>query len=168
LVLEDAVRPDATHLGRGENLRILLHAAATLLLVACGARSGGTAAGAKPSPDGTCLEPNAEGCSLNRVPIEELVAQPDKWRGRRVAVEGYLHLEPDHGELYPSEDDYRHRNRRAALLTTNFLRGVLGPTCDCTEKDVVIVGMYDPSDKGSSGRWGGAVKDIEKVQVQPE
>jgi hypothetical protein len=136
--------------------------------MACGARSGETDVSAGQPAEVVCLEPNAEGCALHRVPVGELVVRPEKWRGRRVAVEGYLHLESDHGELYASEEDFQRRNRRAALLTTNFLEGVLGPTCDCTERDVVVVGMYDPSDKGRSGRWGGAVKDIEKVQAQPE
>jgi hypothetical protein len=134
------------------------------LLIACGARSGEMSAGPEPQSEAVCLEPVAEGCALHRVPLRELLAQPARWRGRRVAVEGYLHLEHEGGALYPSAEDYQRRNLRMALLTTHFLRDVLGPTCKCNDQDVVVIGMYDPSDKGHEGVWGGAVKDIEEVQ----
>lgn len=145
-------------------LRLQPRAAFALLLVACATRSGDTSAESEPPSKAECLEPVAEGCALHRVPLGELLAQPSQWRGRRVAVEGYLHLEQDGGALYPSAEDYRRRNRRTALLAANFLRDVRGPECKCNDRDVVITGMYDPSDKGGEAVWGGAVKDIEAVQ----
>lgn len=145
-------------------LRLQPHAALVLLLIACGARSGETSAGREPRSEAVCLEPVAEGCALHRVSLRELVARPDRWRGRRVAVEGYLHLESEGGALYPTAEDYQRRNRRLALFTTSFLRDALGPTCRCNDQEVVVIGMYDPSDKGHEGAWGGAVKDIEQVQ----
>jgi hypothetical protein len=134
------------------------------LLIACATRSDETTTEPEPQSKAECLEPVAEGCALHRVPLRELLAQPSQWRGRRVAVEGYLHLEQASGALYPSAEDYRRQNRRMALLTANFLRDVLGPKCKCNDQDVVITGMYDPSDKGGEAVWGGAVKDIEAVQ----
>jgi hypothetical protein len=85
-----------------------------------------------------------------------------------VAVEGYLHLEDRGSGLYPSAKDYQRRNRRLALFATSFLKDVPGPKCQCNDQDVVIVGMYDPSDKGDEGAWGGALKDIEQVQPRQE
>ena len=156
-------RPPTT-MKRGVILRLRPHAAFTLLVMACGARSGETNAGPEPRSEAECLEPVAEGCALHRVPMPELLDQPARWRGRRVAVGGYLHLEAEGSALYPSAEDYQRRNRRMALVTTNFLRDVLGPMCKCNDQDVVVIGMYDPSDKGRGGVWGGAVKDIEEVQ----
>jgi hypothetical protein len=144
-------------------LRHQAHAAFTLLLIACGARSGPTSAGAGPQSEAVCLEPVAEGCELHQVPLLELLAQPERWRGRRVAVEGYLHLEPEGSALYLSAEDYQRRNFRRALLTTSTLRDVLGPACRCNDQEVLLIGMYDPSDRGHTGAWGGAVKDIEHV-----
>jgi hypothetical protein len=100
---------------------------------------------------------------LHQVPLLELLTQPGRWRGRRVAVEGYLHLGPQGGALYLSAEDYRRRNRRRALLTTSAQREVLGSACECNDQDVLLIGMYDPSDTGHKGAWGGAVKDIEQV-----
>jgi hypothetical protein len=147
-------------------LRHQAHVAFTLLLIACGARSGPTSAGAGPQSEAVCLEPVAEGCELHQVPLLELLAQPERWRGRRVAVEGYLHLEPEGSALYLSAEDYQRRNFRRALLATSSLRDVLGPTCKCNDQDVLLIGMYDPSDRGHTGAWGGAVKDIEQVTPQ--
>jgi hypothetical protein len=140
----------------------------TLLLIACATRSDETSTGPGPQSKAECLEPVAAGCALHRVPLQELLAQPARWRGRRVAVEGYLHLEQESGALYSSAEDYQRRNRRMALLTANFRRDVPGPKCECNDQDVVVTGMYDPSDKGGEGAWGGAVKDIEAVQPKQD
>ena len=101
-------------------------------------------------------------------PYAELLAQPGRWRGRRVAVEGYLHLEHQGSGLHPSAEDYQRRNLRMALFATGFQRDALGPTCACNDQDVVVVGIYDPSDKGYKGAWGGALKDIEQVRPRQE
>jgi hypothetical protein len=139
------------------------HATLALLLIACGPRSGATSADPAQKSDAVCLEPVAEGCSLHRVPLPELLAQPSRWQGRRVAVEGYLHLETKGGALYPSAEEYQRGDRRRALFTS-FMREVHGPSCKCNDQDVVLVGSYDAADKGPEGAWGGAVKDIEQVQ----
>jgi hypothetical protein len=115
-----------------------------------------------------CVEPTAEECALHRVPLRELLAQPGRWRGRRVAVEGYLHLEQEGSGLYPSPEDYQRRNLRLALFAASFQRDALKPTCACNDQDVVIIGIYDPSDRGDKGAWGGALKDIEQVQPRQE
>ena len=115
-----------------------------------------------------CVEPTAEGCALHRVPLRELLAEPDRWRGRRVAVEGYIHVEHEGSGLYSSAEDYQQRSLRRALFATSFLRDALGPTCNCNDQDVVVVGIYDPADKGHEGAWGGSLKDIEQVQPQQE
>ena len=115
-----------------------------------------------------CLEPVAEGCALHRVSLLELLAQPSRWHGRRVAVEGYLHIEHEGSGLYPSAEEYQRRNLRGALFTTSFLRDVPGPSCECNDQDVVLVGIYDASDRGHEGAWGGAVKDIEQVQPRQD
>lgn len=114
------------------------------------------------------MEPTAEECALHRVPLRELLAQPDRWRGRRVAVEGYLHHEQEGTGLYPSAEDYRRRNPGIALDVTSVRRDALAPVCQCNDQDVVVVGIYDPSDKGAGGVWGGALKDIEQVQPRQE
>jgi hypothetical protein len=149
-------------------MRFQLHATLALLLIACRARSGETNLEPEPESEAVCVEPTVEECALHRVPLRELLAQPERWRGRRVAVEGYLHVEHEGSGLYPSAEDYQRRNLRMALLATTFLRNAPGPTCTCNDQDVVVVGMYDPSDKGHEGAWGGALKDIEQVQPRQE
>jgi hypothetical protein len=148
--------------------RFRLHATLAVLLIACGTRSGETSVDPESKSKAVCVEPTAEECTLFRVPLRELLAQPDRWRGRRVAVEGYFHLEPEGNGLYESAADYRRRNLRRALFATSFLRDSPGPMCKCNDQDVVVVGMYDPSDKGQEGAWGGALKDIEQVQPRQE
>ena len=145
-------------------LRLQSHVAFTLALIACATRAEQTSAEAEQQSEAVCVEPVAEGCALLQVSFTELLAKPEQWRGRRVAVEGYLHLEPEGGALYQSAEDYQRRRRGRALLTTSALQEVLGPACECNDQEVVLVGMYDPSDKGPGSAWGGAVKDIEQVE----
>jgi hypothetical protein len=149
-------------------LRSWPHAVFTLFLIACGPRPGASGDETAPDSEAVCVEPVAEGCALHRVSLVELLAKPSRWQGRRVAIEGYLHLEREGGGLYPSAEDYQRRNRRRALLTASFMRDVPGPQCKCNDQDVVLVGIYDASDKGQEGAWGGAVKDIEQVQLKQE
>lgn len=143
-------------------LRLQSCIAFTLALIACGSRSGQT--GSETGPEAVCLEPVAEGCALHQVPLLRLLAEPERWRGRRVAVEGYLHLGPAGAALYPSAEDYQRRRLRRALLAASSNPEVLGPACKCDDQEVVLVGMYDPSEKGRGGAWGGAVKDVEQVE----
>jgi hypothetical protein len=152
----------------GAILRFQHHATLAALLIACGGRSGETSLESEPESEAVCVEPTAEECALHRVPLRELLAQPDRWRGRRVAVEGYLHHEQEGTGLYPSAEDYRRRNPRIALDVTSVRRDALAPVCQCNDQDVVVVGIYDPSDKGAGGVWGGALKDIEQVQPRQE
>jgi hypothetical protein len=136
--------------------------------MACGARSDETSREPEPKSEAVCVEPTAEECSLHRVPIRELLALPARWRGRRVAVEGYLHIEGQKGGLYPTADDHQRRDLRTALLAATLPPDALGPSCKCNDQEVVVVGTYDPSDKGRYGGWGGALKDIEQVQLRQE
>jgi hypothetical protein len=149
-------------------VRLQVHSALAVLLIACSARSDETDLEPEDKSEAVCVEPTAEECALHRVPIGELLAQPARWRSHRVAVEGYLHLEAEGSGLYPSAEDYQRRNLRRALFAASFLQDSLGPTCKCNDQDVVVVGIYDPSDKGHKGAWGGALKDIEQVQPREE
>ena len=107
-------------------MRFRLHATLALLLIACRARSGETNLEPEPESEAVCVEPTVEECALHRVPLRELLAQPERWRGRRVAVEGYLHVEHEGSGLYPSAEDYQRRNLRMALLASTFLRNAPG------------------------------------------
>lgn len=149
-------------------LRFPVFAPCLLLLLACGTRAGETNGEAAPRSGAVCVEPTAEQCSLFRVPLRELLDQPTRWRGRRVAVEGYLHLQRTGSGLWPSKKDYEERNFGAALFARTFQRNVVGPTCKCNDQMVVVVAMYDPSDKGPQTAWGGTLNDIEQVQPRLE
>jgi hypothetical protein len=149
-------------------LRLQSCAGFALALIACGPRPGQSGSETGPQSEPVCLEPVAEGCALHQVPLLRLLAEPERWRGRRVAVEGYLHLEAGGGTLYPSAEDYQGRRLRRALLTASSQPEVLGPACKCNDQEVVLVGMYDPSDKGRGGAWGGSVKDVEQVEPKKE
>ena len=68
------------------------------------------AAGHATPPDTTCADEE-----YTRVPIAQLIANPEKWNDRRVSVIGFARLEYEGHALYASEHVYQHSMTEASI-----------------------------------------------------
>lgn len=86
-----------------------------------------------------------------------LLSDPDGFDGKRVAIEGYIHLEFEGNAIYLHKEDLTHQISKNALWVS-FAEG-FKPT-DCQDRYVLIEGTFSAADTGHMALFSGAVKDI--------
>ena len=119
------------------------------------------------APDGAKV---ASMPSLDFTPsLVALLANPQHYHGRKIRVEGFMHVEFEGNAIYLSKDDADH------LITSNGLwvsfdknaipyEGVVGPK-EFHRKWVLIEGVfkYNPQGSGHFGGWSGEIKSIDRI-----
>jgi hypothetical protein len=102
------------------------------------------------------LEP-AESVSMVRV-----LANPEKFHGKRIRVIGFLRLEFEGNALYLHEEDYRH------LLTDNALWVDMGADKEhagLSMHYVLIEGTFNAKLRGHLGLCSGVIEKITRAEV---
>lgn len=100
------------------------------------------------------------------VSMVQLIATPEKFDGKFVRVFGFLWLE------FEADSLYLHREDLVQGLTRN---GVWVHRTEAIERDgkklnrhyVLIEGVFDAQDHGHMGLWGGAIKNITRIETWP-
>lgn len=119
-----------------------------------------------------CNGNNREDHSMGRSPyvpvsLVQLIANPHRYDGIHVAVEGYAHLESESSGLYLSRTDYME-----SLLKNGLWIEITGDSPDvakCNDRYVLIEGTFVATDLGHFGLWSGSVKDVELCgAIHPE
>jgi hypothetical protein len=103
---------------------------------------------------------------VEQVSILQLIVTPERCDGKRVQVEGFLHLEFEGNALYLSENDYihhLHKNalwvRRNSMINERFNK--------LNSRYVILVGTFDAANKGHMSMNSGSLKDITAADPWP-
>ena len=122
------------------------------LFVGCAATAilRGNAAPAQPGP-------------AEDVPMVRLVANPERYDGKRVHTFGFVRLEFEGDAIYPYEADYRHSMAMNGLwfdidLEPKEAKKVNRMYC-------LVEGTFDAKDQGHMGMWSGAITKVTRLRV---
>lgn len=99
---------------------------------------------------------------VHEVSMIQLISNPDKYDGQYVRVMGFLRLEFEGNGLYLHREDYEkslYKNGVWVYVAETEANRKLNM------KYVLIEGTFDSKDKGHMGLWGGAIKDIKRVDL---
>lgn len=97
-------------------------------------------------------------CPKYRVSLQQLLARPELFDGKRVVVQGFVHLEFEGRGLYPSEAAYKEHVDDAAVWFGEVLPSAR--VKDCQDRFVYAEGTFRARDHGHFGVWGAALSDI--------
>jgi hypothetical protein len=112
-----------------------------------------------------CVELDAAGtCALYGVSLVELIANPDRFHGRRVSVQGYVRLEFEGNAIYLSKDAYEARSMRDALwITPAPASPYAKPGATFGPRYTSVVGRFDAFDRGHFGMYSGAITEATRI-----
>jgi hypothetical protein len=105
--------------------------------------------------------------SVEQVSLLQLIVTPERYDGKTVLVEGFLHLEFEGNVLCLSENDYIHRLSKNGLWVrrNSMINENLGKL---NSRYVVIKGTFDAGNKGHMSMNSGSLKDISVADTWPE
>ena len=104
---------------------------------------------------------------VEQVSILQLIVTPERYDGKRVQVEGFLHLEFEGNVLYLSENDYIHHLHKNGLwVTRNSL--INERFHKLNSQYVIVIGIFDAANKGHMSMNSGSLKDISAADTWPE
>jgi hypothetical protein len=79
---------------------------------------------------------------IEQVSILQLIVTPERYDGKRVQVEGFLHLEFEGNALYLSENDYDHHLHKNALWVRR--NSMINERFDkLNSRYVILIGTFD-------------------------
>ena len=106
----------------------------------------------------------AHAASTQTVPMQQLLAEPQRFEGQRVRTTGFLRLEFEANALYLARDDFNNTTMQHAVwldLTNAQLRR-LGKL---NNGHVVVEGVFSAQYKGHGGKWPGALRHVAGVRM---
>lgn len=91
----------------------------------------------------------------------QLIAEPEQFHGKRIAVVGFLNIEFEGNALYLHREDFRNRigdNAIGVNVTPNWL-----PKTQCRNQGYVrLVGIFNAKNTGHmGGHSAGSIEEIE-------
>lgn len=112
-----------------------------------------------PTNSGTAPVKAAEFCDCD-VSLVALIANPDRYHGRRVRVNGYVVFEFEGNAIYLHHEDARHRFLKNALWLSLPAKNGGSPLGCKSESYVQIEGVFNGKELGHLGLFGGAIDSI--------
>ena len=100
------------------------------------------------------------------VSLVKLIANPEKYNGKRIQVIGYLHLEFEGNAIYLHEEDFK-RRISANSFWVEF-SSKLTKKRDLNkfnDKYVIIIGTFNVNEKGHMRMFGGTLDDIVRLDL---
>ena len=97
----------------------------------------------------------------------DVLANPERFHGHRIRLEGFIHIEFEGNEIYFSKD-HADRLMDENALAVSFDKSKVpfdgvGPT-QFHRKWVSVVGVFDKDGRGHMSRCSGALRDIEQIE----
>jgi len=93
------------------------------------------------------------------VSIVQLIANSEKYHGKKVIITGYLNLEFEGNGIYLHKDDYLNSVYKNGLwCNINIVKYE-----KFNKKYVVIEGVFNANNKGHMGLWSGSIEKITRV-----
>jgi hypothetical protein len=99
----------------------------------------------------------AGGCALYGVSMVELLADSEKYDGKRVRVVGYIHFEFEGNAIYlHKEDEANHLYLNG--LWVSLEDGI--SSANCQDTYALIEGTFEANKHGHMGLWSGMVSQV--------
>lgn len=142
-----------------KSLLLFLFLTISLLMTACGQTNND-------STDETEKKPYQLLDIQENVSLVKLIANPEKYDGKRIQVIGYLHLEFEGNAVYLHEEDFKHSMSENSFWV-NFsskLTKKQDPK-KFSDKYVIIIGTFKANEKGHMGMFGGTLDNIVRLDL---
>ena len=112
-----------------------------------------------------CVEADASGaCTLYGVSLLELIANPERFHGRRVSVRGYVRIEFEGSAIYLSKESFEAGSMRDALWLTPAANSPFAkPGATFGPRYADVVGRFDAFDRGHFGMYSGAITEVTRI-----
>ncbi|SIT94928.1 hypothetical protein [Pontibacter indicus] len=111
-----------------------------------------------------------QGVFPERVSLIKLLANPDKYHGKRVLVAGFLHLEHEDNSLYFSKEHANYLSTENAVwvklgknMRVEDAEGSPTTTDALNRKYVMIIGKFNKDGAGHMGIFSGEIEGIERI-----
>jgi len=114
------------------------------------------------------LTPNAnpQVAGIEHISILQLIVTPEKYDGKAVTFEGFLHLEFEGNAIFLSQSDSVHGiSKNAIWVTRNAV--INAKYQQINSHYVIITGTFDAKSKGHMSLCSGTLKDITTVNLWP-
>ena len=99
----------------------------------------------------------------------QLLANPAKFHGKRIRVEGFLHAQFEDECLYLSKEDADFLNGKHSfwMSYSNHLSAAPKKPLDYFDgKRVLVIGVFDKNEGGHLGAAAGGIKDVSDIMEQ--
>ena len=97
------------------------------------------------------------------VSIVQLIADPTRWHGRPVRVQGYLNLQFEGNGLYLHKEDWKHGLTRNAIWVETLDSECL-TWAKLNRKYVLLEGTFDAYRNGHMGAFGGELGKVTRCE----
>jgi hypothetical protein len=108
-----------------------------------------------------CAGPGPTGNYFCTVSMIQLIASPDLYDGRRVTVDGYVHLDFENNGVYLHKEDSLNGLSRNGLwmdVEKDF------DSSKCQDSYALVEGTFMAGLGGHGGLWSGTIRDITRCQ----
>jgi hypothetical protein len=116
--------------------------------------------------DRPCTILQKDGPCVYHTSLVDLIANPARWNGKRVIVDGFMHLEFEGNAIYVSEQDCRHFITKNGVWV-DFREGSYGEAQALNDHYVRVQGTFDSKQRGHLGLWSGTLDDIDRTLQLP-
>jgi hypothetical protein len=99
-----------------------------------------------------------------RIPINELLANPDVYENTQLQVVGYLNLDWEADAIYLNKSDFEN-NRYKKGLWVHLNQFKFTQAHKLKGHYVIIDAVFDANDHGHEDLWGGALKGIKAIKL---
>ncbi|WP_164850007.1 hypothetical protein [Mucilaginibacter limnophilus] len=98
--------------------------------------------------------------------IINLIANPEKYDGKSIRVNGYLHLEFEGNMLYLHKVDYEKSLSKNALWMDFSKKSLMALDKEkCNDKYVLVEGVFNSNNTGHMGMNTGSIEKITRLEV---
>lgn len=104
--------------------------------------------------------------AVHRTSIVQLLANPEKFEGKLVNVQGFVRLEFEGDAIYLHKEDYEHGLYSNGMwLGASECKRIDGTTFDAGY--AMVVGRYTSQRRGHMGLWPGAIEEVQSCIKWP-
>ena len=116
--------------------------------------------------DETAMKPYQLLDVQENVSLVKLIANPEKYNGKRIQVIGYLHLEFEGNAIYLHEEDFKHSMSENSFWV-NFSNNLTKKQDinKFNDKYVIVIGTFKANEKGHLGMFGGTLDNIVRLDL---
>ncbi|WP_183562594.1 hypothetical protein [Mucilaginibacter sp. SP1R1] len=101
-----------------------------------------------------------------QVSLINLIANPDKYNGKKIRVIGYLHLEFEGNALYLHKEDYDHAmNKNSIWVSIGPKHPEVSNLKQYSDHYVIMEGTYDSRMNGHMAMNSGSIKDVTRLDI---